>query len=246
MRTVIAALACVLLAPAAHGAGPPPVEYDHLPPVEYDHPFKGEVLIIDELSQQVMKDNCTGPHGWRPGYATLGCTFQNGIDGRCVIMLAERDLIEDYTTREAAIRHEIGHCNGWGADHKGARAAPPPPDDKVAPRPNDEVASPRIVIREVSGNDLVAGRTECSVKASACVIPGRDTCVIILARESDAAGWTARNKPGFNWRAQREAWIAELATHCGSHECRIFTITAWAHPSGVIERRNVTACLVLN
>jgi len=56
-----------------------------------------------------------GPYGWKPGFYTFGCTAHHGVDGKCIIMLAERRMIERYTTRDAAIRHEIGHCNGWGA-----------------------------------------------------------------------------------------------------------------------------------
>jgi hypothetical protein len=104
-------------------------------------------------------------------------------------------------------------------------------------------ASPRIVIKEVSGDDLVRGRTECLHSASACVVPG-DSCLIIVPREADFIAFTARHAPGFDWRSQRNRWIVELAGQCGSNACAIFLITAWAPSAGIPERRShVPACV---
>jgi len=51
----------------------------------------------------------------------LACAFRFGK--YCVILLTppEQYELQGYT-REKILRHEIGHCNGWGSDHRGGGA----------------------------------------------------------------------------------------------------------------------------
>jgi hypothetical protein len=95
-----------------------------LPPVEYDHPFAGELLVIDELERQSIRDNCGS---WGREYDDLAaCAYHDASANRCVVLLAKK-----------AERHEIGHCNGWPQSHEGARWGLNDPDwSKPAIRPN--------------------------------------------------------------------------------------------------------------
>src|SRR5262245_17711638 len=58
-------------------------------------------------------------------------------EGKCTVYLApQKELEAAGYTDVLAVRHEIGHCNGWGPDHAGMRA-----------RPTEETFSPRAVER---------------------------------------------------------------------------------------------------
>jgi hypothetical protein len=56
---------------------------------------------------------------------SIGCSVRPE-PGQCVVYLAERS--PGYSL-EITRRHERGHCNGWPADHLGARPAGPNPGD---------------------------------------------------------------------------------------------------------------------
>jgi hypothetical protein len=90
-----------------------------LPPVDFDHEYAGILYEVRELDQETLRAICRPA---TPPFRTkiLGCSVRG--DGECTIYLAEPLGHSMEITR----RHEIGHCNGWRADHQGARAAPPP------------------------------------------------------------------------------------------------------------------------
>src|SRR5262245_10713988 len=110
-----------------------------LPPVEYDQPCKGRLGVIT-VGPEFMNRIC--PRTSFP--VTLGCAFV-GKD-ECWIVLAEDATIESYGwTTEIVKRHEIGHCNGWPGDHRGARLAPQP----NVPAPSETIVQPAVIRWEV-------------------------------------------------------------------------------------------------
>lgn len=99
-----------------------------LPPPEYDKPYNGRLLVIDVETTAEF----TGLCGIDPAFiyiasacAGIGLTakkFGQNVD--CVIVLAPETIFARIgATRTLALRHELAHCNGWPADHPGARSA---------------------------------------------------------------------------------------------------------------------------
>jgi hypothetical protein len=89
-----------------------------IPPEEYDHPYDGPVKIWRSADQDYIKSKC--PASIFPYH--LGCGGRKSATGECHILMADDDTIRKHGwTPEIVLRHEIGHCNGWPSDHKGAR-----------------------------------------------------------------------------------------------------------------------------
>jgi hypothetical protein len=100
-----------------------------LPPVEYDKPYEGRLIVTRAESQDGVRELCSG--AVFRGHA-LGCR-RRLEEGECEIVLASDETIKAVGVIPAVVfRHERGHCNGWGSDHKGARAIViPAPSAKV-------------------------------------------------------------------------------------------------------------------
>ncbi len=85
------------------------------PPTRYDHPFKG-TLIEESLPRKDVMKLCPRllDQFEIPGEVTRGCSILVRPDV-CIVIYID----EPYhgTLPEAVKRHELGHCNGWGADH---------------------------------------------------------------------------------------------------------------------------------
>jgi hypothetical protein len=86
-----------------------------LPPPEFDHEYKGQMIVTKwndySLIRLICKDIPTA----------IACSYRvhNSVTGKdisCLIMLGP--MVHD---DKRALQHEIGHCNGWGSDHAGAR-----------------------------------------------------------------------------------------------------------------------------
>jgi hypothetical protein len=96
--------------------------YAVLPPVEFDKPYEGELQIFRVEAERIPY---VCPKTSYP--LTLGCAVRFNPDpdaplGSCHIVLAPDDVINATNwTPEIVLRHEIGHCNGWTNEHKGAR-----------------------------------------------------------------------------------------------------------------------------
>jgi hypothetical protein len=91
-----------------------------LPPVQYDHPFDG-ILTVRRLSESDIVKVCDVRPVEYPTH--LGCAFPGGRKPHCLIYIVNDDVLASYgQNAKALLRHETGHCNGWGADHAGARA----------------------------------------------------------------------------------------------------------------------------
>jgi hypothetical protein len=79
----------------------------NLPPVEYDHPFKGQ-MTIRIASTKALAKICY------LALTTEACARLRA--GICEIYIAS-----DFYRDQIMLRHEIGHCNGWGSHHFGMR-----------------------------------------------------------------------------------------------------------------------------
>lgn len=90
-----------------------------LPPEEYDRPYDGE-LYERTVSQEDIRGRCPSI---KMAFA-LGCAIKDWIGPKtCLVLIApDKDLkAAGNYRREDVRRHEIGHCLGWPADHRGAR-----------------------------------------------------------------------------------------------------------------------------
>ena len=79
----------------------------NLPPVEYDHPFKGR-MTIRIASTKALAKICY------LALTTEACARLRA--GICEVYIAS-----DFYRDQIMLRHEIGHCNGWGSHHFGMR-----------------------------------------------------------------------------------------------------------------------------
>jgi hypothetical protein len=89
-----------------------------LPPTEYDHDYDKPLGTTRAKSLELVRQLCN-----RRLSQGLGCAhrFPTG----CWIIMASDELIQAAGWEPDIVRrHEIGHCNGWPEDHKGARLAP--------------------------------------------------------------------------------------------------------------------------
>jgi exosome complex RNA-binding protein Csl4 len=87
-----------------------------MPPKEFDKPYTGKLVVVRVKDIAQVRAAC-------PTVAVNGnpacMTFKDGI---CTITILHDSELEKLGIPPAlAMRHEIGHCNGWPGDHKGAR-----------------------------------------------------------------------------------------------------------------------------
>src|SRR5205085_10400186 len=88
-----------------------------LPPPEYDKPFTGKLTEI-RVPPETMRAIC--PKTIFP--LTLACAYPTRDQSEClIIMLSDEMLKAAGWAPEIVRRHEVGHCNGFPADHRGAR-----------------------------------------------------------------------------------------------------------------------------
>ena len=86
------------------------------PPARYDHPFKGKLTEI-QLPQREVVAACrelSRKYRVRIGSVSRGCAALTSFR-RCTIIYTDKP--RGLSTPMAVRRHEIGHCNGWPADH---------------------------------------------------------------------------------------------------------------------------------
>jgi hypothetical protein len=89
------------------------------PPARYDRPYDGR-LIEYPLPQQAVRRYCVklGAEYGRDlggGMHQRGCAVR--LDGGKTCIIAYINKRYGLATPEAVRRHEIGHCNGWPANH---------------------------------------------------------------------------------------------------------------------------------
>jgi len=90
-----------------------------LPPEEFDRPFDGRVIIQEARDSDEVRKLCPKMAFMiRP----LGCSYRIQGTYYCGIVKVPDEQIRDAGHDPAIfMRHEHGHCNGWPADHRGAR-----------------------------------------------------------------------------------------------------------------------------
>jgi hypothetical protein len=91
------------------------LKFKELPPIEYDYLPDTIVTIEDVATEAELRKRCN----WKDTAKTIvGCA--GVFEHVCHILLGPRP---DWAglTRNIVIRHEMGHCNGWGSDHAGIR-----------------------------------------------------------------------------------------------------------------------------
>jgi len=77
------------------------------PPKRFDHPYKG-VLTEYYMELAMTRKLCK-----KQGVEADSCSWVSGK--RCFIVYPWDGPVKD---REQYRRHEIAHCNGWGANHE--------------------------------------------------------------------------------------------------------------------------------
>jgi hypothetical protein len=113
--TCLVALALVAASAATGAAEGPKL----VPPPEYDHPYYGVLIVIPARDQNHVREMC--PKTKFPPMGALGCTILQ--KGTCwVVMAPDADIKAAGFSPELVKRHENAHCNGWPADHGGARS----------------------------------------------------------------------------------------------------------------------------
>jgi hypothetical protein len=126
VRTAIGLLTLALApAPAAAQSTPParptavkPAPLLIIPPPEYDHPYDGILIVIPARDQEHIREIC--PDAKFSLGVALGCSVRQ--EGICGVALAPNNTISAAGfPPELVKRYEIAHCNGWPADHRGAR-----------------------------------------------------------------------------------------------------------------------------
>jgi hypothetical protein len=81
---------------------------DILPPPKFDKPFRGKLEIDRVQTEDDVRGKCMV---YFPRIL-LGCAEREG--NTCYIVLASDELLHSYgLDPKIAMRHEIGHCNGW-------------------------------------------------------------------------------------------------------------------------------------
>jgi hypothetical protein len=90
----------------------------HLPPAEYDHPYQGKLEVVTGTQEQT-RNVCGHPNEIFIG----GCAVPNanGPNTCTIFRVRDEELKLMNWTANLVMRHEIGHCNGWPEDHRGAR-----------------------------------------------------------------------------------------------------------------------------
>jgi hypothetical protein len=83
------------------------------PPEEFAHPYPGKLVITRTADEAETRRRCT-PLSFT--HLALGCA--KPIPAGCeIIISSDRVIAGAGLTFEFVIHHEIGHCNGWPADH---------------------------------------------------------------------------------------------------------------------------------
>jgi hypothetical protein len=114
---VYLAIICVMASPANAGT-----RWTTLPPTQYDVPYTGEltIWITDKknIGEHCAKVVVAPSQSW----AGIACSFFTKSRSRCIIYIVRDDVLRAAGYHPIGVlRHEIGHCNGWGSDHAGSR-----------------------------------------------------------------------------------------------------------------------------
>lgn len=105
-------LALLMIASGAHAGRNDPTWN---PPARFDHPYHGKLRLY-RLPQPEVAKRCRWLGVPNPYPEQRGCSFNVGTPGTmCVVIIINKPYL--LQTPAAVLRHEIGHCNGWPANH---------------------------------------------------------------------------------------------------------------------------------
>jgi hypothetical protein len=166
-----------------------------LPPEEFDREYK-PALIFRLKTVEEVRDRCKTP--FKIGF---GCAFVTKPEGVCIINLVINPVLEANGLDPAIVlRHEMGHCNGWPNDHKGARSL------AEANRKGPTQANKRSPDAEAAGPGSYYARRAQELMPEACCPrrdaaasrqPPHDGIMVELFGERFPDGWSSR-APGTN------------------------------------------------
>jgi hypothetical protein len=97
-------------------AGP---QKNALPPAEFDVPYTGDLTIwIVPSKRDLGQYYCSREKllSVQTSWAGTACTYHSKDKSRCSIF-----ILKNIDHLIFTMRHELGHCNGWGPDHAGKR-----------------------------------------------------------------------------------------------------------------------------
>jgi hypothetical protein len=124
----VAALS-VLGASAAHADGRN-LTMTTLPPPEYDKPYTGELSILRFSTDEEIRRSCKG------NGMGIACSSRSPDGSQCSVLIAANNILKArHFNYAVALRHELGHCNGWR--HPEGKAG----DGRIVPM-NDPVKMP--------------------------------------------------------------------------------------------------------
>jgi hypothetical protein len=85
----------------------PMIPHAPAPPIEFDGPYKGRLTVTNLEDYGIIRYICKNP-------TAVACAIHT--PGNCLILLGPGTW-----SNKDVMRHELGHCSGWPADHPGAR-----------------------------------------------------------------------------------------------------------------------------
>ena len=88
------------------------------PPVRFDHSYAGKLTVV-YLPQKQVVAACAKLFS-KYSVAATSSLVQRGCSAitsktSCTVIVIDKTYA--LATPKAVLRHEVGHCNGWGADH---------------------------------------------------------------------------------------------------------------------------------
>jgi len=97
-----------------------------LPPAQYDVPYTGELTIWTVQSRNDILQYCPKEKilEVQASWAGNACVYQNKKWGCHIYILSDKAVKAEGRNPTIILRHELGHCNGWGGDHAGGLRVP--------------------------------------------------------------------------------------------------------------------------
>lgn len=113
MSRLLIGLVAALMLPTASFAGRNDAEWP--PPARFDFPYPGK-MIIRYLPQPKVVEECHRlGNGKRERMMDQRGCAKRLSPNVCVVVIVNKTYRR--ATPSAVLRHERGHCNGWGSDH---------------------------------------------------------------------------------------------------------------------------------
>lgn len=111
----LAALVALLLATGAAQAQKVTHYIGSLPPPEFDKPFTATLIIRRIDTEESLHAACEG-------VSKIACAGLTANGQTCYLYIANDDILRKYhMIYVMSLRHELGHCNGWTAQHENKR-----------------------------------------------------------------------------------------------------------------------------